>query len=203
MKKKVLFIVLGLIVLVGIGLGIFFGVRAYKEANMTDAEKFAREYTEVSEDNVFVYRNIDEIIQIMEEGTGVIFLGFPECDWCQAYVKYLDETAKEMGIEEVYYFNIKEDREENTKEYQKIVKLLDARLQKDDEGNKRVFVPNVSFHAEGKLVGNNCETSLDTKDLDDPEEYWTKEEVKDLKASLTKYMNRVLPYLTTCTDCNK
>lgn len=203
MKKKVLFIALGLIVLIGIGLGIFFGVKAYKEANMTDAEKFAREYTEVSEDNVFVYRNIDEIIQIMEEGTGVVYLGFPECPWCQAYVKYLDETAKEMGIEEVYYFNIKEDREENTKEYKKIVELLDARLQKDDEGNKRVFVPNVSFHAEGKLVGNNCETSLDTKDLDDPEEYWTEEEVKDLKASLTKYMNRVLPYLTTCTDCNE
>ena len=203
MKKKVLFIALGLIVLVGIGLGIFFGVKAYKEANMTDAEKFAREYTEVSEDNVFVYRDIDEIIQIMEEGTGVVFLGFPECDWCQAYVKYLDETAKEMGIEEVYYFNIKEDREENTKEYQKIVELLEPRLQKDDEGNERVFVPNVSFHAEGKLVGNNCETSLDTKDLDDPKEYWTKEEVKDLKASLTKYMNRVLPYLTTCTDCNE
>ena len=203
MKKKVLFIVLGLIVLAGIGLGIFFGVKAYKEVNMTDAEKFAREYTEVSKDNVFVYRDIDEIIQIMEEGTGVVYLGFPECPWCQAYVKYLDETAKEMGIEEVYYFNIKEDREENTKEYQKIVELLDARLQKDDEGNKRVFVPNVSFHAEGKLVGNNCETSLDTKDLDDPEEYWTEEEVKDLKASLTKYMNRVLPYLTTCTDCNE
>ena len=203
MKKKVLFIVLGLIVLIGIGLGIFFGVKAYKEANMTDAQKFAREYTQVSEDNVFVYRNIDEIIQIMEEGTGVVFLGFPECDWCQAYVKYLDETAKEMGIEEVYYFNIKEDREENTKEYKKIVELLSERLQKDDEGNKKIFVPNVSFHAEGKLVGNNYETSLDTKGIEDPEEYWTEEEVKDLKASLTKYMNRVLPNLTTCTDCNE
>ena len=203
MKKKVLIIALSLIVVIGIGLGIFFGVKAYKEANMTDAQKFAREYTQVSEDNVFVYRNIDEIIQIMEEGTGVVFLGFPECEWCQAYVKYLDETAKEMGIDEVYYFNIKEDREENTKEYQKIVELLEPRLQKDDEGEPRVYVPNVSFHADGKLVGNNCETSLDTKDLEDPEEYWTKEEVKDLKASLTKYMNRVIPALTACTDCNE
>ena len=203
MKKKVLFIVLGFIVVLGMGLGIFFGVKAYREANMTDAQKFAKEYTEVSDDNVFVYRDIDEIIQIMEEGTGIVFLGFPECDWCQAYVKYLNETAKEMEIEEIYYFNIKEDRDENTEEYQKIVELLEPRLQKDDEGNPRVYVPNVSFHADGKLVGNNCETSLDTKNLDDPEEYWTKEEVEDLKASLTKYMNRVIPALTTCTDCNE
>ena len=201
MKKKVLIIALVLIVV--LGLGVFFGVKAYKEAHMTDAEKFAKEYTEVSEDNVFVYRDIDEIIQIMEEGTGVVFLGFPECDWCQAYVKYLDEVAKEMEIEEVYYYNIKEDREENTEEYQKIVELLEERLQNDDEGNKRVYVPNVSFHADGKLVGNNCETSLDTKGLDDPEEYWTKEEVEELKASLTKYMNRVIPALTTCTECNE
>ena len=203
MKKKVLFIVLGFIVVLGMGLGIFFGVKAYREANMTDAQKFAKEYTEVSDDNVFVYRDIDEIIQIMDEGTGIVFLGFPECDWCQAYVKYLNETAKEMEIEEIYYFNIKEDRDENTEEYQKIVELLEPRLQKDDEGNPRVYVPNVSFHADGKLVGNNCETSLDTKNLDDPEEYWTKEEVEDLKASLTKYMNRVIPALTTCTDCNE
>lgn len=203
MKKRILIIALGLIVAIGIGLGIFFGVKAYKEAHMTDAEKFAKEYKEVSEDNVFVYKDIDEIIEIMEEGTGVIYLGYPESEWCQAYVKYLDETAKEMEIEEVYYFNIKEEQENNTKKYKKIVELLDARLQEDEDGNKDLFVPNVSFHAEGKLVGNNCETSLDKNKLEDLEEYWTKEEVKDLKASLTKYMNRVIPYLTTCEDCNE
>lgn len=170
---------------------------------LTDAEKFAEEYTKVSKDNVFVYRNIDEIIKIMEEGTGIVYLGFPECSWCQAYVPYLNEVAKEEGIEEIYYFNIMEDRKENTKEYKKIVELLKERLQKDNEGNERVYVPNVSFHVNGKLVGNNCETSLDTKGLDKPEDYWTEEEVKDLKASLTKYIGRVLPHLTTCTDCNK
>jgi len=200
MKKK---IIIALVLVLIFGLGIFFGVKVYKNANMTDAEKFAKEYTEVSKDNVFVYRDIDEIIQIMEEGTGIVYLGFPECPWCQAYVKYLDEVAKEMEIEEIYYYNILEDREENTEEYQKIVELLETRLQKDDEGNPRVFVPNVSFHAKGELVGNNCETSLDTKGLDDPEEYWTEEEVEELKASLTKYINRVLPALTTCTECNE
>ena len=30
-----------------------------------------------------------------------------------------------------------------------------------------------------------------------------KEEVKELKASLTKYINRVIPALTTCTECNE
>lgn len=203
MKKNGLMYALISILIIGVVFVIAFLTRSEKEVVLTDAEKFAEEYTEVTKDNVFVYRNIDEIIKIMEEGTGVVYLGFPECDWCQAYVPYLDEVAKEMGIEEIYYFNIKEDREENTKEYQKVVELLEERLQDDNEGNPRVYVPNVSFHAEGKLVGNNCETSLDTKGLDNPKDYWTEEEVEELEASLTKYMNRVLPYLNVCTDCNE
>jgi len=173
------------------------------EVVLTDAEKFAEEYTSVSKDNVFVYKNINEIIKIMEEGTGIVYLGFPECAWCQAYVPYLNEVAKEEKIEEIYYFNIMEDRKENTKEYKKIVELLKERLQKDDEGNERVYVPNVSFHAKGELVGNNCETSLDTKGLEKPEDYWTEKEVKDLKESLTKYMKEVRDASAVCTDCNK
>jgi len=170
---------------------------------LTDNVKFSKEYTSVTTENVFVYRNINEIIDILDNGTGIVYLGFPECKWCQAYVPYLNEVAKEEGIEEIYYFNIMEDRKENTKEYKKIVELLKERLQKDNEGNERVYVPNVSFHANGKLVGNNCETSLDTKGLEKPEDYWTEEEVTELKANLTKYIDRVLPHLTICTDCNK
>ena len=61
---------------------------------ISDSKKFASEYTQVQEYNVFTYRSEDEIIKILEHGTGIVYLGFPECPWCQAYVKYLNETAK-------------------------------------------------------------------------------------------------------------
>ena len=199
-KGKIIF--LGLLVLVLIAIIVLVVVKNNEEEK-TDAMKFKEEYSEVASDNVFVYKDVDEIIDIMEDGSGIVYLGFPECPWCQAYVKYLDEVAKEMEIEEVYYYNIYEDRKNNTDEYKKIVKLLSDRLQRDEDGNKRVFVPNVSFHANGKLVGNNNETSLDTKGLENPGDYWTEDEVKDLKASLEKYMNRVIDQTSTCTDCNK
>ena len=196
-------IFLGLLVLVLIAIIVLVIVKANDKDEKTDAMKFKEEYSEVADDNVFVYKDIDEIIDIMEDGSGVIYLGFPECPWCQAYVKYLDEVAKEMEIDEVYYYNIYEDRKNNTENYKKIVKLLSERLQKDEDGNKRVFVPNVSFHANGKLVGNNNETSLDTNGIETPSDYWTEEEVKDLRASLVKYMTRVIEQTSTCTDCNK
>ena len=84
-------------------------------------EKFSAEYHEVAKNNVFVYRNIDEIINILEKGTGIVYLGFPECKWCQRYTKYLNEVAMDMGISKIYYYNIREDRKLNTENYQKIV----------------------------------------------------------------------------------
>ena len=166
-----------------------------------DGEKFAKEYNTVDENNYFVYRNIDEITKILENGTGVVYLGFPECPWCQAYVPILNEVADIEGLEKIYYFNILEDRKNNTKEYQKIVELLHDYLQYDDEGNKRLYVPAVIFVSKGEVVGFDDEISYDTKGFEKPEEYWTKEEISKLKHKLTENMNKVLD--NRCTDCNE
>lgn len=201
MKKKLIIIVSAIIV-IGVGIGLYFVINN-KDNKNTDNIKFANEYTEVGEDNVFVYKDIDEIINILKYGTGVVYLGFPECPWCQAYVKYLNETAKEVGIEKIYYFNILEDRKNNTEKYQEIVSILGDNLQRDEEGNLRVFVPNVSFVVKGEIVGNDNETSLDTKGFDKPSDYWTTEEENELLNTLTGYMKEVYNDLYLCTDCNK
>ena len=196
---KVLIIIISLVLILGISLVLIF--KYSKEE--TDAMKFSREYSEVSLNNVFVYRDIDEIIKIIKNGTGVVYLGFPECPWCNYYVKYLNEVALEVGIDQIYYYNILEDRKNNTKEYQEIVSLLSEYLQYDDEGNKKIFVPNVSFHIDGEIIGNDFETSKDTNNKDTPEEYWTEGEVKDLKENLKNYMEKVYIASNTCTTCNK
>lgn len=196
--KKYLIIILILLILGG---GTYFVIRGNKDNN--DNIRFSKEYSSVGDENVFVYRSVDEVIKILENGTGVIYLGFPECPWCQAYVKYLNEVAKEEGVDKIYYFNILEDRKENTASYQKIVSLLNDYLQYDEEGNRRVYVPNVTFVINGKIIGNDYETSLDTHGLEKPEEYWTEIEVKELKENLKKYMNQVYIALNACTECGK
>ena len=199
MKKKLL-IIGGFVSVIVIGVILFF---LLKNKNMEDNVRFAKEYGSVSEENVFVYKNADEIIKIMEHGTGVVYLGFPECPWCRAYVKYLNEVAIDVGIDEIYYHNILEDRTNNTEEYQKIVSILGDNLQYDKEGNHRIYVPNVSFHIDGEVVGNDYETSLDTHGLSSAIDYWTDEEVNDLKEKLTEYMEKVFKKLNSCSDCNK
>lgn len=202
MNKKNIIILSIILILIVLGISLYFIFKNSNE-NKSDAFKFSEEYKTVSKDNVFVYRDIEEIITIMEHGTGIVYLGFPECPWCQSYVKYLEEVAKEVGVEKIYYYNILKDRTDNTPEYQKIISLLSTHLQYDEEGNERIFVPNVSFHIKGEVIGNDYETSLDTHNLDNPEEYWTKEEVKELKDKLTNLMKQVNNNLNSCTDCNK
>ena len=202
MKKK-LIIIVSAIIIIGGGILLYFVLNNKNNENDNDNIKFAKEYTEVGEDNVFVYKDIDEIINILKYGTGVVYLGFPECPWCQAYVKYLNDAAKEANIEKIYYFNILEERKNNTEKYQEIVSILGDNLQRDDEGNLKVFVPNVSFVVDGKIVGNDYETSLDTKGFEKPSDYWTIEDVNRLNNTLTGYMKEVYNALYLCTDCNK
>ena len=137
--------------------------------------------------NVFVYRTGDEIVKILENGTGIVYLGFPECPWCCAYVKYLNEVAKDEGIEKIYYYNILEDRKNNTETSKKIVSLLSDYLLYDEEGNERVFVPDVTFILNGEIIGHDSETSVITEDIT-PEEYWTSSKVDRLKEKLRIYM---------------
>ena len=202
MKKK-LIIIVSAIIIIGGGILLYFVLN--NKNNENDNVRFAKEYadSQVGEDNVFVYKNIDEIINNLKYGTGVVYLGFPECPWCQAYVKYLNETAKDANIEKIYYFNILEDRKNNTEKYQEIVSILGDNLQRDDEGNLKVFVPNVSFVVNGKIIGNDYETSLDTKGFEKPSDYWTEEEVSELENTLSGYMKEVYKALYSCTDCNK
>ena len=197
-KNKIL--VMGLLLIAIVGTLLIYNSCAKKEE---DNIKFSKEYTSVGEKNVFTYRALDEIINIMEKGTGVVYLGFPECPWCNAYVKYLNEVALEVGIDKIYYYNILEDRKNNTEGYQKVVAILKDYLQNDDEGNPRIYVPNVSFHIQGKVVGNDYETSKDTHGLSNPDEYWNEEEVKELKETLKKYMDAIFIKLNSCTECNK
>ena len=203
MNKKNLTIALVILLVLGVvSLALIENNKSAKEEEKTDALRFKEEYSEVSEDNVFVYRDIEEIIDIMENGTGVVYLGFPECPWCNYYVKYLNEVAKEIGITRIYYYNIYEDRSNNTENYQRIVELLGENLQYDEEGRLRVYVPNVSFHIEGEVIGNDYETSKDTNGFTDPSDYWTEEEISSLKNNLSVYMKEVLEALDSCTECN-
>lgn len=200
MKNKGIIITMGIIIVILVAIIIFLlvGNKNEEQTVKSDAEKFSEEYTLVDKDNKFRYANIDKVIDTLEDGTGVVYLGFPECKWCQQYTVYLNELAKDRNIPEIMYYNIREDRQDNTKNYQTIVNILKDYLPEDEEGNSRVYVPAVIFMSNGKILGFDDETAYDTKGYDEPSKYWTKKEVNDLKDRLNSYLDKS----GICYECN-
>lgn len=182
MKKKILLsvIVVAIVIISG-----FVLIKVLNRQDESDAIKFAKEYN-ITEDNIFVYKNAEEIIKILENGTGVVYLGFPECPWCRAYVTMLNEIARENHFDKIYYYNISKDRKENTETYQKIIAILNDHLMYDNEGDKRIYVPDITFMLNGKIIGHDNETSVVTEADGTPEEYWTEQKKDDLRNKLTK-----------------
>ena len=198
--KKNLIVPLSILVVLVITVAVYFFLLK-KEEVTPDNVKFAKEYTKISEDNLFKYKTLEEVNKILTKGTGVVYLGFPECPWCQEYVKYIDEVSKSVGLDKVYYSNILDDRKNDTEEYKETVKILSDYLSNDDEGNKRVYVPSVIVVSSGKIVMFDDETARDTKGYDLPEEYWQSEDLTALKTKLTNEFEKVKS--NACTDCNK
>ena len=205
MKKKILesskknvYIIFGIIAVLILIISLSF---LFKKDKMSDAERFAKEY-DFTVNNVFVYRNLDEINKILENGTGVVYLGFPECPWCRGYIPYLNEVAINEHLDKIYYFNILNDRKNNTSSYKKTIELLNDYLKYDNEGNKRIYVPAVIAVNNGKIVGFDDESSLDTKGYETPEEYWKNEDLDGLKKRLSDMIKASFPSYCT-SGCNK
>ncbi|HHT38052.1 MAG TPA: hypothetical protein GXZ95_01400 [Mollicutes bacterium] len=151
--KKLLCVFLGVLLMTGCSITPIY------ETN-NDAKRFSEEYSAVniSEDNPIVYKTDEEIIDILKNGTGIIYFGFPECPWCKAAIPVLIDIVKDMDIKEMYYFNPKEIRANNTDTYKEIVELLGDNLNADVDGNKKLYVPDVYFVSGGKIVGHHFKT---------------------------------------------
>ena len=156
--------------------------------------KFSSEYTLVDEQNIYKYISIDEAINIISSGTGIVFFCAPESEWCQKYALYLNACLKENGITEINYLNIKDYRELNSIKYERLVELLDNYIYKDDMNNKKIFMPDLTFVKEGHIVAHDNETSLIQSDVD-VEDYWTLEKINEFSNKINNYVELMNEYV--------
>ena len=212
--KKVL---LSLLIVVG----LFLVAGCNKE---TDALKFKEEYesltgeryAEISipEDNPMVYADYDKLLEVIDNGTGIIYLGFPGCPWCRKALPVLLDAAKENNVETIYYMNILNERDsyvvednklvyakdeegnekKGTEGYFKLLKALDKHLTdytvvfEDEEyetGEKRIYAPTVIFVRDGKVLGLHVST---VESHENPSEELTKKQYQELYDIYDEYI---------------
>ncbi|MBR2833706.1 MAG: hypothetical protein IKE75_04710 [Bacilli bacterium] len=160
---------------------------------------------EIPKDNNVTYADFSKTMDFLENGTGVLYLGFPECPWCRNAVPILIKTALENEINDIYYFNalsirdIKELKDgkvvttkKGTKDYYKLVDKLSDFLTPyeglNDDSIKRIYFPTAIFVQGGKIVGSHIGT-VDSQE--DPYRPLTKLQKKELKKIYTVNINKI------------
>lgn len=163
-------------------------------ADSPDAERFRHEYEimngqlamdgentyqtlEIPEDAPIVWLEADGLIDLMDGGTGVLYLGFPECPWCRTLLPALFEAMAQSDFDgNLYYYNAQQDRDflyldengeiavknEGTALYRMLLERLDAYLQPyaglNDPAIKRILFPTTVFLRDGEVVDVHCVT---------------------------------------------
>lgn len=161
--------------------------KEYESLNGVEVSNYEYQKLDINSNNPIRYSNYDEIIDIIENKTGIIYLGFPECPWCRTALPVLFDVAKDNNIDKIYYLNIKNERDsyvledgkltysidengnqiKGTKGYFKLLEALDEHLSdyvinfehKDYEvGEKRIYAPSVIFVKNGEVLGIHVST---------------------------------------------
>ncbi len=161
------------------------------QTNQVIEDKFISQYPKATPGHKFVYAEPAEILDIIDGGDGVVFLGFPECPWCQQLVPIIQEAAQSENIDKIYYLNIKESRANNDDVYQKLVTKLQDYLPKDDNGNPRISVPDVTVYRGGQIVGRFKQEAATDGEQVTPDTYWTSERKDRAVEQLREMMARV------------
>ena len=163
-------------------------------------------YTElVSGDNVFYAVDAEHLFKFLEHGTGVLFLGYPECPWCQQYVAYLNAEAREAGIDKIVYYNTRVSRTEDPDSYAKLLSMLDERgkfTEYNDEGEERIFVPFLAVVEDGQITFSNNDTShLDAREIE-PVDYWTEDVLSSWKEKIAPELAQAKDAMDKCQECS-
>lgn len=164
---------------------------------------------DIPSDNAVKYVDLAQVLDIIDQGTGIIYLGFPECPWCRTLVPVLFESVAQTGYTgPIYYCNFLEQRDkktldengkivveqEGTPEYAKLVEVLSDWLTPysglNDDTIKRVYFPTTVFVKDGEII----DVHLDTVDSqEDGYAELTEDQHAELLSALTADIKLIVP----------
>lgn len=205
--KKILYGILIITIL------LFTGCSNNIELKETEGEYFSKLYEGINKENPYKRINAKDAVDMVQNGTGILYLGYTTCPWCKQIVTVLNDAAKENNINSIYYiekfYEMRPDKNsipKNIEEYNKLLELLDDIIpfEKDENGNntklKIIRVPLILFIKNGEIVdyhsgtyeGHNLMTKIDengneVKYLED----LTSEQRKNIKKILSDKINKI------------
>ena len=191
-KSKRQMIIYILLYIICIGLFIVIGKTDYKKDKPSDSLKFSNLYSLVPENNLYVFSNANDVLDILNGRSGVIFMSFPSNKWSNNYAYLLNKACMYVGIDKIYYYNFLSDRDNNNGTYQTIVRKLDNYINVLDEDDKDIYAPTVILVKDGKVINYIDDLSITKGNMDVEEYYKLNENIiySNLLNSLEEYYGK-------------
>lgn len=153
----------------------------------------------IEEKNGIKYLDDDEVIDMLQNKTGIIYFGFPTCPWCRSMIEVLLDAKDSTNQKNIYYYNALDIRDEKVledgkvkttkkgkKNYYKILDILGDKASVyeglEDDSIKRLYFPTVVFVRNGKIVDIHIST-VDSQE--DPYKKLNKKQKAELKKIYT------------------
>jgi thiol-disulfide isomerase/thioredoxin len=168
-------------------------------------------------DNKMYYASFEEIMNLLDKDTGVIYFGRPNCPWSRNAVPILLEAADESNIGKIYYFNAESIRDikhlndngdividkKGTSDYYTLVDKLSSILKPyeglNDDSIKRLTFPTVVFIKDGNIVAHHM-GALESQA--NPKEPLSVKQQNELKEIYINDMNLILGNTCSTSDNN-
>ncbi len=130
---------------------VILGTKDYT-TKISDNVRFSNDYKDITKDNIYKYVGEHEVLDLLNNKSGILFFGFPGNIWSHYYADYLNEVAIFNGIKEIYYYDFKKDRSLNNVTYNRIVEYLKDYLRVDDAGNTDIVAPTIVMVRNGNVI---------------------------------------------------
>ena len=150
---------------------------------LPDNERFAAEFNLVSEDNVFEYINASRALMVASGAKGIVLFGSSYSNWVNYYASIVNDVAKEVGVDKIYYYNFIKNREDNNGTYEAIVERLSNYVTYNDYGVADIYAPSLLVVSGDEVLLFDTETSFRSSNIV-PSEYWNTLNIENKKSEL-------------------
>ena len=201
----------------------------YFRTNATEDEiKFRREHEELNgvvndNNNTFSTMNLpkrngisyateEDVIDLLQQGTGIIYFGFATCPWCRAALPEFFEVSSEFNQIDLLYLDIRYIRdlrelvndeivirEQGSRGYREILSILGDKASiyrgLNDDNIRRIYAPTFIFVRNGQIVGIH-EGTVDSQD--DPWTPLTTQQQNELREIYRRLFVRINENTSKC-----
>lgn len=184
MKKLIKFVIFVLFIMAF----VYLGTKKYpvKQKNVEN-EKNASSIL-LNKDYVFDGINHSKVLnKLSSKNDSIIYICIDGNKLCTKYGLLIDEVAKTYSIDTIYYYDIKEDRENNNGTYQKIITKLSNYVLTDDLGRQNLYSPTLLFIKKGEVYIFDDSLSINHGEID-IDKVWTEEVINQKREFLLNAM---------------